>query len=823
MDEMVKQTQEWLNAEYGPVGGWVTLKEDGNTGWDTIYGLRRGLQTELGISPVAAGFGPATTSAFVSQIGQIDAGTTSVNLLRLLSGALWCKGYYGRDFTSPIAFSDMADSVSTVARNLGLSTSAISIDVKLMASLLSMDAYTIPWGSDGTEEIRFAQQWLNGTYAKRANFALVPCDGFYSRQIQTALLYALQYEIGMDDATANGNFGPGTRAGLQTQASVALGDSDSTHNFVRLFKMALLFNGYDPSPDGVFDVATKTQVTTFQSFMELAKTGEGDYGTWCALLVSTGDPDRPVNGLDTTARLTFAEANAARATGYSHIGRYIVGADKFIAADELSALKAAGFTLFPIHQRFNNSDSEMTLENGRAHAIEALARCRTLGIPAGQTVFFAVDYDPTEVSIAGPVIDFFTGINEGMGEHLLGGYQIGVYGTRNVCQAVMDAGKASAAFVAGMSTGWSGNMGFRMPNPWSYNQIQETTESFGGVARPIDRVAVSRHATGVDLSTVIPPPVEQDGADTKGTGFNALYQWVVQAEAACERALQRETNPLVSLTLAANSIPQYILGWLRKPTYWDHGFLWRIYTPEPSYTQDPIGALARTACEGALDELEDIREQGKLGPIADIRHMAASTLSYLEWGVPQVTYEYGPGDLGGWLLDLLSLWGQHQAAFPTESLAPWLHMMIGKVGGGKWYLDDPSSKFDRADVLADADAWLLADAMQGDSSGLALSNALRSVYQYPSAERITRFYQQRFNGLALNLSLAFCAAMDGLDLWGLDNIPGSGSLLLRAANPGEVEEEDKQNVALSDVELPEADDATTLAHAYADFLANSAG
>ncbi|WP_162933765.1 hypothetical protein [Actinomyces lilanjuaniae] len=76
--------------------GWVPLEQDGQTGWATIYGLRRALQHELGVSPLSSGFGPATTAAFQERVGRIDSqATVSENILRVLSGALWCKGRTG--------------------------------------------------------------------------------------------------------------------------------------------------------------------------------------------------------------------------------------------------------------------------------------------------------------------------------------------------------------------------------------------------------------------------------------------------------------------------------------------------------------------------------------------------------------------------------------------------------------------------------------------------------------------------------------------------------------------------------------------------------
>ena len=50
MDYWVQHTQMWLNNTYGNNPYWVRLSENGVTGWNTIYGLTRALQIELGLS-----------------------------------------------------------------------------------------------------------------------------------------------------------------------------------------------------------------------------------------------------------------------------------------------------------------------------------------------------------------------------------------------------------------------------------------------------------------------------------------------------------------------------------------------------------------------------------------------------------------------------------------------------------------------------------------------------------------------------------------------------------------------------------------------------
>ncbi|MDR0286045.1 MAG: DUF1906 domain-containing protein [Propionibacteriaceae bacterium] len=831
MDAWVQKTQQWLNATYAGRPGWgAPIMEDGITGWTVITRLIRGLQIELGIpsTQLADTFGPTTTSRFTSQIGRIDSSTPSGNVLKLLAGALWCKGYSGdwNGFDAQTSFANLANSVATVRNDLGLDFTTAYVDAKLMKSLLSMDAYTTTWTS-GTSSIRAVQRWLNATYSPRRDFALIPCDGVHSRQILTAMLYALQYEFGMNDDTANGNFGPGTQSGLRAQAPVRQGDFDTSRHFIRLFQGALRLNGYDCPFDGTFNAATKQQTAAFQDLMELPATGDGDFGTWCALLVSTGDPDRAVTGLDTSTQLVSAQTKSAKAGGYTHVGRYIVGAGKFLRSEELTELKAAGLALFPIHQRFNNSDAQMTRDLGWAHGIEALVRCRTLGLPHKSTVFFTVDYDPVGESIDGPVAQYFKGVNAALDAHLCGTYDVGVYGTRNVCQKMLDAGLASTAFVSGMSWGFSGNMGFAMPTNWSYNQIAEKSESLGGIPTSIDRVAVSRRATAVDLTTTTPPPTDPDGTNPD-TGFDLLYQWTVAAEATCERALKEAYSSLWPYSSYTFRIPDYILGWLRKPRFWAdrNPTLWHLYTPELSL--DPEDITARGICEAALDLMQSQSDNDSslmnilTWPNPDFRkvpHLAVATLSQRMYPTVTTPTLYGLGEIGTWLFDLLGLWGQYQRRFTSQNYVAWALDMIGKIGGidedghtdDAAYVANPGSAFSYADILADADSWLLMRAMDGDTSGLALSSAMRSVFQEDSNNRILRFYHDRFDANSASLAGAFVRTLDGLDVF--------------ATNIGATLPEVKKAAGLigddhSEFPLPTPEQAEKFANVYAAFLSN---
>ena len=743
-DPRVRRTQQWLNTTYASRAGWVPLEEDGLTGWGTIYGLRRALQAELGISRLASGFGPATTSAYKNKIGTINASFKGPqNILCILSGALWCKGYTAVTLNSgaSFGFDALAGSVASVCEALGLGTGAPGVDVKVMASLLSMDAYEVLGAYGGTSAIREVQRWLNGTYRNREDFALVPCDGVHSRSVQTALLLALQYELGMADGVANGNFGQGTKSGLRAKANISVGSTDISNRFVRIFHAAMILNGLDISLSMGFTSTTSSVIREFQSFMEIPQTGAGDYTTWCTLLVSCGDTTIATTGFDTSHQLLGGKAAAAVQRGYTHVGRYLVGENgKYLCAPEIAELRTAGLRLAPIYQRFNDEVADLTRANGMTEGFEALVRGRVLGLPAESIIYFSVDFDATGDVVSGAVAEYFGGVKEIMDAVASYNFRIGVYATRNVCQVMIDRGLAVAAYVSGMSTGYSGNMGFPMPREWHYNQIIELADDLGSTT--IDHVVVSRRAQSVDLAAVSGPPVEQDGSYSE-TGFNALFQWYVEAEVRCEK--------LLKASYGSNSIYipmswQFILGWMRKPTYWgtnSYG-LWLVYTPE---ADDAIMHDARAACEGALSLNMTMPDT-----VTDAAHWAVATLAYAMWDVNIEPSDYTYGDLGGWVLDLYSLFGEWQTKASGDDLFTWVLSHLGT---------NEKSSFGKADLLADVDAWLAIE-VDPNQPGLPFRERLRSIFSMSPDERLTAFFEDRFQSSTANVESAFSGIADGV-------------------------------------------------------------
>ncbi|GAA3337119.1 hypothetical protein GCM10017714_02770 [Curtobacterium pusillum] len=707
MDIWVQKAQAWLNSRYRNVSGYQTIAEDGVTGWGTMYALTRALQHELGITALSNNFGDGTSAAFSSKIGTLSPSTKNVGVVGILQCALWCKGYSG-DVEFGKWTSVVTSSVASINTQLGLRSDG-TVNAKLMRSLLTLDAYVIVGG--GTDPVRRAQQWINGRYAAHSTYRLVPCDGLYSRDVQYGFMFGIQFELGMADSVANGNFGPGTQSGLKTQASVAAGSVDGAKAWVSLFQIALLFNGFSVTRNGTFDEKTRTATTSFQQFLLLDAHGRGDFDTWAALLVSTGNPNRAVTGIDTTTKVTQELATQLRSEGYTVIGRYLTVEAKSIARGELERLFAAGFSLIPIMQNYNNAAQYFTYEIGYTQGYQAAMRARQLGLPRDSVIFFPVDYDAFATEVDGILKNYFAGVRAGLDLSVNVPYRVGIYATRYIADRVYRSGWADAIWVSGMSTGYSGNLAYPMPQGWSYNQIQELHD------RNLDRNAVSPSAQPVRGSEVALPPSYNEVVWKTSFEFTRL-------SVLAERALSRQ--PL----LPPNKAGQMVLWYLQTGEYDDK--MWTVYTPLPETSAGVYGekwGLARG--DLYLDA----------GPVSesltsfdgDIQHLAATANGVCIWGDSAGARTGTAGDLGGWSADLLTMWADY-----------------GSLGVGKTadeyvteYLGGTSGRFSYDDLLADAEGWLLGRRMHAGTNLVDAHRAVRSA-AHDDTSILRLFLQERF-------------------------------------------------------------------------------
>lgn len=502
-DAMVYYTQKWLNQEYGNVPGFGSVPENGKTGWDTVYGLLRALQHELGITNLANSFGPTTSSRYEQNLLRRQDGVTDKKFA-ILQGALWCKGYSpGYNMTEnadgTITFNAVFDeevenAVKQLQRDAGLAVQDGVVSLNLMKALMSMDSFKLLPSSYGSDaKIRNFQQWLNKNYEDYTG--LNPCDGVYGRNTNKALIYALQAEEKLPLNIANGNFGNTTqlccpeipyfendnaaRAYPGTSSGELYSYSDIV-NFTKLLQFALYVNGFgDGDFDGIYDNATKQAVREFQEHHAITINGKADKGTWLSLFISCGDRNRSAIAADCATILTKPKAEALYANGYRYIGRYLTGTynggiSKALTREEAEIILAAGLHFFPIYQTSARKDTYFTPEQGTADAKAAIEAATALGIPKDTIIYFAVDFDAMDYQITSNVIPYFQAVHEEMSYSI---YRTGIYGARNVCSRVSEKGYACSSFVANMSTGFSGNLGFKMPSNWAFDQFTDKDQS----------------------------------------------------------------------------------------------------------------------------------------------------------------------------------------------------------------------------------------------------------------------------------------------------------------------------------------------------------
>jgi hypothetical protein len=108
------------------------------------------------------------------------------------------------------------------------------------------------------------------------------------------------------------------------------------------------------------------------------------------------------------------------------------------------------------------------------------------------------------------------------------------------------------------------------------------------------------------------------------------------------------------------------------------------------------------------------------------------------------------------------------------------------------------------DILADADAYLIARAMMATGSSRSLADAMRTVFALSPVNRIRRFYEARFGGNVDNVVSAFAQLADGIDV--------------AIARIGNMDTRVLKKAAHTDT-LPNKEQADALARVFAAFIA----
>lgn len=527
MDEKVKEAQVWLNKTYGSREGFVKVEENGRTGNAVMNALVRALQIELHMSNITGYFGEETAKNYNSKAIKKGDRDSDNNFVKILQYGLFCKGYNPSAVTGFFGDGTM-EAVTKVQLDAGFSEDYITerLSAKVFKEILCSDALVLVPGGDS--KIRLIQQYLNRYYG--GYFDIIPCDGKYNANTNKALIYAFQISAGMDAYTANGNFGPATQE-LAKQNTLTVGTGKG--KLVKLAKFGLYINGVRKFKENSFDCSdgnnfTETfdermanAVKEFQKFTGMLNIdGVVDIKVWMSLFVSTGYPKRDVLACDASTQITETKAKRIYANDFRIIGRYLTGCTangpKNLTREELSILFNQGLSVFAIYQDekeyYNcHPDEETTVhyynyDQGYSDAKKAVEAAEDLGIPYGEPIFFAVDYDFNDDQTTDMIIPHFQGIAKYIRDNGHK-YTIGCYGPRNICTRIGNYGYAKYSFVSDMSTGYSGNKGFILPDNWVFDQIREYTQGSADGAFALDCVATSGKYNG--FNHIIDRPEQQ--------------------------------------------------------------------------------------------------------------------------------------------------------------------------------------------------------------------------------------------------------------------------------------------------------------------------
>ncbi|QLG38567.1 DUF1906 domain-containing protein [Paenibacillus sp. E222] len=701
MDESVYKVQSWLNYTYVHTPGFEPINQDGITGWSTVKALIRALQVEIGVAP-DGDFGPGT----LAKCPTISSNTTNENLILILQGGLYCKGY------NPIGFDGQfgtgtQKAVASLQADAGLPmpTDGIATPVILKA-ILNMDAFV----NMGDAKIRSIQQYLNNKYFTYLGpkLGLIPCDGIYSSKTNRAVIYGLQVEQG--NTNPDGVFGPTT---LSLCPTLNIGNTKT--NFIVLFQYALYVNDYKTVQfNGVYDQTLKSIVTEFQRFSALGADGIAGKQTWASLLVSTGDRNRKGTACDCVTEITRARAQTLKANGYTTIGRYIIGGDwKRLKPRELDVIFEAGLKVFPIFQTSGNNAKYFRESQGKKDAISAMEAAEQYGFKKDTIIYFAVDYDAVDHEVTSNILPHFKGIYDKI-QALGGKYRVGIYGPRNVCSRVAAVGYAVTSFVCDMSTGFSGNLGYPLPKNWAFDQISTISIGSGDGKIEIDNNIASGRDTGVSS-------VDPGVTDKYLNAQNELF--FEQLDKIFDLAMEYSSNNVYRSN-------QLVLQFYRHRNY--DGILWDL-TANP-IDEKFIDFVKSKIADSQLEVMYDL--DSKI--VMDVPHMIATTHGYTVLVDNSIVAE-----LAGWAGDLITAAGDVNGGVQRNKYASPYEAAINIIGSS---VND--STFDFDDLLADVDAVYLANQLNNNPSA-KINTVIRNRFSVatPLRDKLSYFVTNKFGTL----------------------------------------------------------------------------
>ncbi len=691
----IKEVQKYLNKTYEGNTEWKHLEEDGVAGYNTMVGLVRALQIEMGIE-ADGGFGTGTRSTFDNIFSNglgidTEANTQQIkNIIVLINCGLMCRVEISNNSNDAYVYAETTrQGITSMMSQLGISNFTGNITSKEVKALMTSDAYYLISSGDATT--REIQQAINGKYNNVLG-GYIPTNGLYERNMNTALIKIIQYEIG---AEVDGGWGEGTKSELPV-----LGPGSSRTNLIYILQYLLYLNGFDPNGfDGGFGNGVTTALEKFQRLMMLDVDGYCGRQVWSALVVSCGDTSRSGNACDTCFEITPERAQLLKNNGYDIVGRYLTGyineeRPKALQEGELETILDAGLGVFLIYQENARQISDFSYSEGRRAGQLALEAAINKKIPEGTVIYFAVDMDVYEEQIDEYIKKFFIGINNTIGDR----YEVGIYGPRLVCQRMAEANLAVSSFVADMSSGFSCNVGQKMPSNWNYDQFKEIY-NYGGEL-DIDKVTY-RSIIG-PLYRLEETTLAEKNQETMEF-LKEVYDLAAQYHGSTVTI--KENNLLVL---------QYIAYLIYDSQAW---------VTLLQYEMNGINYIKQHISKDKRDSSIYVNEYRKL---LDLPHFCAAISSILNNLVGVGSASAVIADLAGWAGDLIQFAGTFEEAFRNNKYPSCSESIITQLLGGGSY-EAGNLGFGLSDLIQDIDAWLLYNSLKNNRIDIVFSTYYNST------------------------------------------------------------------------------------------------
>src|SRR5579872_1548993 len=257
--------------------------------------------------------------------------------------------------------------------------------------------------------------------------------------------------------------------------------------------------------DGVFGPKSDQATRAYQNAAGL--TPDGIVGATClAQAVTDGYQSTTganLAGMDASVDCSpFVDQIAG--AGINFAARYYSdSAAKTLTPSEARSLSQAGVSIISVFEDFNNSIDRFSAAIGAQHAAKALELAAATGQSPGTAIYFAVDFNPVQAEVKGPVTGYFTAVRDAFAGAAVE-YAIGVYGSGLVCRLIRDAGLAKFTWLS-QSTGFFEYSSFRAQA--DVVQLAPERVAFGGlqiddnIAQSAEfgafRVAQAQPASGV--------------------------------------------------------------------------------------------------------------------------------------------------------------------------------------------------------------------------------------------------------------------------------------------------------------------------------------